>query len=102
MNWMLAWFSGEGDMEGMLEYLRNRFPDLWADEQPDAPAPTWQLRYASTDKYNEAFAGRREEIRENPFRFWYAHYGAEFSGRDMTRVALLNISGSFVSRAYPV
>jgi len=69
---------------------------------PDRESEDWELRYTAVGYYNKAFRGRRAEVRQNPFRFWYGFYLDEFSRRDMADIALVNIDGKAVRRAYPI
>ena len=68
---------------------------------PDQKAPDWELRYTASGQWNESFHGQREQIRENPYRFWYRYYAQEFVSRDMKGIALVNIDGTTVRRMYP-
>ncbi len=76
-------------------------PYLVVTTLPDRESPAWELRYTSPSYYNEKFHGRRSEIAQNPFRFWYAYYQEQFGHRRMDNIAFLNICGRQVSRVYP-
>jgi hypothetical protein len=65
------------------------------------PASPWELRWTSAGYFNEAFRGRCQEVAANPFRFLYNHYRSELSRRQMDGVALVNIDGKRVRRAFP-
>jgi len=70
---------------------------------PDHIAPDWELRYASKNKYNEAFFGMKKRIQKNPCHFWYSHYLKEIGKRKIKdgSIAMINISGKKVTRLYP-
>jgi hypothetical protein len=63
---------------------------------PDGSSPEWQLRYVN--KLNRRFKHRKEEMCQNPFRFWYTYYKAQLPPEDISRICFLNISGKSVSR----
>ena len=68
---------------------------------PNRRRDGWELRYTSSKGCNVDFRNRRDEVRQNPFRFWYAFYLNEFSKRDMKNISLVNIDGRNVQRVYP-
>ena len=81
---------------------RTSVPYIIVTTLPNRPAPDWELRYTSPGHCNEHFRGRRDEIRKNPFEFWYRYYMDEIANRDVTDIALVNIDGKSVYRSYPV
>ena len=79
----------------------SRVPYVIVTTLPDVSAPRWELRYTHGDRWNAAFFGRREQVCENPYRFWYRYYAQEFRGRDLSCIALVNIFGRRVERVLP-
>lgn len=57
---------------------------------PNENAPKWELRWVSGGQCNAKFKGRRAEVRENPFEFWYRHYRSQSKLMD-GKVKMLNI-----------
>ena len=76
-------------------------PYLVVTTLPNQSSPAWELRWTSGGFYNRRFRGRRADVRESPFNFWYSLYEEEFRTRDMTGVCLVNIDGARAKRAYP-
>ena len=92
------------DVDAYLAWRRKSglgVPYVIVTTLPDRPSENWELRYTSPGQYNERFRGRKDEVRRNPYRFWYGLYLDEFSRREMTTVALVNIDGKAVRRVYP-
>lgn len=68
---------------------------------PKTVSLTWELRWTGKDQYNRPFNGQEDQLRENPFSFWYRYYEEEFAKCDMSHIALINIDGKKVTREYP-
>ena len=68
---------------------------------PDAEARGWELRWTASGQCNEAFRGRRAQIRKNPFRFWYSHFRKELRSRKCEGVVFINVNGRNASRVFP-
>jgi len=81
------------DVDTYLAWSRacgSKAPYIVVTTLPNCRVDGWELRYAtSTDHWNVAFRGRRDEVRRNPCSFWYAFYHAEFAKREMRNVALI-------------
>lgn len=68
---------------------------------PNGPAPKWELRWTSDGRYNSEFRGQREQIRVNPFEFWYRHYGEVGVPENAGAIHMLNIDGHRVEVVEP-
>jgi hypothetical protein len=70
-----------------------RVPYVIITTLPNAPASDWQLRYASKGTDNARYKSRKDEIVNNPFKFWYADYKAALKGQGLDKVYFINIDG---------
>lgn len=78
---------------------KTQVPYVIVTTLPDYASNDWQLRWTTYKKYlNYPFRGRRDEIRKNPFKFWYGIYRKKLRNRDLTGVYFLNISGNRVTQ----
>jgi hypothetical protein len=72
-----------------------RIPYFIVTTLPNQEASDWELRYTSKNRCNEGFRGRREDIRKNPFVFWYSEYRRRL--RNVPDVYFINIDGKHVA-----
>lgn len=63
---------------------------------PKKKSPTWELRYAN--KGNNNYGHKREEIRKNPFQYWYSYYSKNlFNGWRDYPITFANFDGNKLS-----
>jgi hypothetical protein len=60
---------------------------------PAQACPKWEVRYTSEGQCNHGFRDRRDEIRRNPFEFWYSHYRKTLRHKPLGALSLVNIDG---------
>jgi hypothetical protein len=84
-----------------IKESRTNVPYLIITTLPNREVQGWELRYTSKGYPNFPFRNRKEELVKNPFQFWYSYYRSEFSRRDITNIALLNIDGKQVTTVIP-
>jgi len=67
---------------------------------PNKLTPKWKLLWTSakSKQYNQAVKGFRDEVRKNPFEFWYRQYRTLVTEKSLNlkRVFMLNIEGKRV------
>jgi hypothetical protein len=76
---------------------KSQVPYIIITTLPDKDMPEWEVRYTSKNGYNYLHRGKRREIRENPFRFWYSYYRKHMKGKDTRNIFFANINGESVS-----
>lgn len=84
------------DVSSYIKWSRvygSRVPYVIITTLPNDSASDWQLRYASEGNENVRYKGRKDEIKRNPFKFWYDHYKDELKGRDLDKIHFINIDG---------
>lgn len=64
---------------------------------PDKSVPDWEFRHYSQKKCNYPYRTMKDEIRKNPFKFWYSVYQKNII--DLKNVYFINISGKQVINA---
>lgn len=64
---------------------------------PERTSPEWELRWTSSGQYNQKFRGRRDEIRNSPFEFWYGHYRAVRPQYELSGICMVNINDGLAS-----
>ena len=72
------------DVSGYLSFIdvyRDHVPLLIITSLPEAACPHYALKWTSLDCYNWAHVGKSEEVRRNPFEYWYAHYRVQLGDR---------------------
>ncbi len=79
------------------EEYRTCAPYLLITTLPKFRAPSWQLRWVGPHECNNLFRGRLEDIRNNPFEFWYAHDRARGEQCNLENITMINISGHTVA-----
>jgi hypothetical protein len=77
---------------------RKRIPYIIITTLPNRKTESWELRYAAEGYPNEAFCGRRKDICENPFQFWYSEYRKMLKSMDLRKIYFINIDGKRVKR----
>ncbi|MBU1976004.1 MAG: hypothetical protein KKG59_06385 [Nanoarchaeota archaeon] len=65
---------------------------------PNKLTPSWELRYTTKGYRNEEHKGKREEVRQNPYTYWYSIYKETFRNKYLTNIFFLNINGHQVQR----
>jgi hypothetical protein len=48
---------------------------------PDRFFPKYQLMYAHRSGYNCKHIGKQDDVRRNPFRYWYTYYRKRLEAR---------------------
>jgi hypothetical protein len=76
-------------------------PYLIVTALPARKTDAWELRYTSRDQCNLGYSGRRSDICQNPFAFWYGVYVKAFKTMCLDNIALINIDGRVARRAFP-
>jgi hypothetical protein len=79
----LKWVTGE---QGRAEYVI-------ITTLPAHACPEWEVRYTSEGQCNFGFGGRRDDIRKNPFEFWYSHYRDTLRHTPLGALGFVNIDG---------
>ena len=77
----LKWVTGE---EGPAEYII-------ITTLPDRHCPRWEIRYTAEGQCNYEFRHDRDEIRRNPFGFWYSYYRRTLRGGQLGALSFVNI-----------
>lgn len=91
----------EKDIDKYLAWIdsaENNVPYVVITTLPNSRPSKWQLRWFSDDGYNKTMRSRRDEIRENPFQFWYGVYRKELRRKNLNGITFLNISGRKVTQ----
>ena len=57
----------------------------------------WEVRYTAKGQCNQKFHDRRDEIRKNPFEFWYSHYRDTLRHKPLGTISFVNIDGRRVT-----
>ena len=83
----LEWVAGE---EGRAEYII-------ITTLPDRHCLRWEVRYTAKGQCNYKFHDRRDEIRKNPFEFWYSHYRDTLRHKPLGAISFVNIDGRRVT-----
>lgn len=78
------------------EYVNAPVPYFVITTLPKGNCQSWELRHTSKGKYNEKFRGQRENIRSNPFNFWYDYYKTVSVDYDLQNIKMVNIDGGQV------
>jgi hypothetical protein len=65
---------------------------------PAHACPGWEVRYTSKGQCNYGFGGRRDDIRKNPFEFWYSEYKRTLLGKPLGALSFVNIDGRRVTQ----
>ncbi len=60
------------------------------------------MRYTSEGQCNYGFGGRRDDIRRNPFEFWYSEYRRILQGKPLGALSFVNIDGRRVTHVRDV
>jgi hypothetical protein len=71
------------DVRAYLNWARasnNNVEYLIVTSLPDDESRRWQLRYTDKNGTNPVHRGRRDQVRKNPFRYWYRFYRRELEG----------------------
>jgi hypothetical protein len=77
----LRWVTRE---EGRAEYII-------ITTLPDRHCPQWELRYTSKGQCNHKFRDQRNEIRKNPFEFWYLYYRDTLRDTSLGALSFVNL-----------
>lgn len=64
---------------------------------PARRCPGWEVRYTSKGGCNYKFRHLRDEIRSNPFEFWYRYYRRALRGKRLGAVSFVNIDGQKIA-----
>ncbi|MDP2998600.1 MAG: hypothetical protein Q8N47_14025 [Bryobacterales bacterium] len=83
----LKWVAGE---EGRAEYII-------ITTLPDRHCPRWEVRYTSKGQCNQNVRDKRDEIRQNPFGFWYSEYRRTLRDTPLGALSFVNIDGRRVT-----
>jgi len=75
---------------------KSQVPYIIITTLPDKDMPEWEVRYTSQNGCNYLYRGKRREIRENPFRFWYSHYRNHLKNINTSNIFFANINGKSV------
>lgn len=84
------------DVKSYKEWIsqeENRAPYIIITTLPNKRVERWELRYTGKDGYNHAFRGKLEEVRKNPFEFWYGYYRKCISNLEGYYISFVNIDG---------
>jgi hypothetical protein len=60
---------------------------------PAHACPLWEVRYTAKGQCNHKFRDRPDEIRRNPFEFWYSHYRDTPRRKQLGAIRFVNIDG---------
>ena len=84
------------DVSAYLEWTKEteeKPPYVIITTLPNRKVRKWELRYTAEDKYNHQYQGQEENIRKNPYDFWYQIYKASFDKIGLPSIHFINIDG---------
>jgi hypothetical protein len=73
-----------------------RVPYFIVTTLPNRTISDWELRYTGQSQYNAKYRGRKADICQNPFRFWYSEYKKVLGSRSLSEIYFINIDGKKV------
>lgn len=76
---------------------KSKVPYLIITTLPDKYAPDWQVRYTSKKRCNYGYGDKKQEIRGNPFSFWYSYYRHHLKNIDTSNIFFANINGKSIN-----
>ena len=84
-----------GSYANWLELQKQVTPYFVVTTLPAIESPNWELRWIAKNQYNSAFSGERDNIRRNPFDFWYSHYRSQSGKYNLNGIQMINIDSGF-------
>jgi hypothetical protein len=83
------------------EHLDLRCQYIIITTLPNRCSPRWQLRYTSFRKYNRKHRGKRNPVRNNPFKYWYKHFEKMMNAFGWPKnILMMNIDGKRIKVVY--
>jgi hypothetical protein len=88
------------DIKAYTDWIKikgSRTPYLIITTLPDKKPEAWQYRYFAKDGYNHSFRKKRQQIKENPYGFWYPHYRNYMKKINARNILFANINGKTIN-----
>ncbi len=83
-----------GAYEEWCAVYKKRIPYFIVTTLPNKVVSDWELRYTAKSGYNWDYHGKREDVRKNPFTFWYSEYRRLL--KNVSDIYFINIDGKHV------